>query len=300
MPDGPAGRAGDDVPGTAVVGRLVRSRPGPGSRLRHRVDDGVTGGAPGPRTGAGRRPRRPMGPGRRVHLRGPIPRRVDRYVVCPRARGRRDRCHPEAFRRVLSFARRAQPRPDACGAARAGGRPPDPVRDGCPRRARSIRHALVRRGRRAARSRGSGAPDRHPARPVGLRRGRGRRTTSASPSWPRFTASPPISARPRHRRSMPASMSSCRPATRTERHWPTPFAAGKVDEALVDRALERVLRQKAELGLLDVRYDGPPPAVGGLDLGGTPGHRQAARQGGDHPARERRDPPAGGRHARSR
>ena len=51
--------------------------------------------------------------------------------------------------------------------------------------------------------------------------------------------------------------------------------AGKVDEALVDRALERVLRQKAELGLLDARYDGPPPAVGGLD---PAGHRAIARR----------------------
>ena len=41
--------------------------------------------------------------------------------------------------------------------------------------------------------------------------------------------------------------------------------AGRVDEALVDVALERVLRQKAELGLLDATFDGPAPEIGSLD-----------------------------------
>ena len=41
--------------------------------------------------------------------------------------------------------------------------------------------------------------------------------------------------------------------------------AGRVDEALVDLAVERVLRQKAELGLLDAKFDGPAPEVRGLD-----------------------------------
>ncbi len=41
--------------------------------------------------------------------------------------------------------------------------------------------------------------------------------------------------------------------------------AGRVDEALVDRAVERVLRQKAALGLLDARFDGPAPAIPSLD-----------------------------------
>ena len=41
--------------------------------------------------------------------------------------------------------------------------------------------------------------------------------------------------------------------------------AGLVDESLVDRAVERVLRQKAELGLLDARFDVPEPDPGSLD-----------------------------------
>lgn len=41
---------------------------------------------------------------------------------------------------------------------------------------------------------------------------------------------------------------------------------GRVDEALVDRALERVLRQKAELGLLDPEWSPVPPALEGRDL----------------------------------
>ncbi|MFJ5223078.1 glycoside hydrolase family 3 N-terminal domain-containing protein [Streptomyces sp. NPDC088400] len=43
---------------------------------------------------------------------------------------------------------------------------------------------------------------------------------------------------------------------------------GAVDDDLVDRAVRRVLRQKAELGLLDADWDPRPPALraGGLDL----------------------------------
>jgi beta-glucosidase len=51
--------------------------------------------------------------------------------------------------------------------------------------------------------------------------------------------------------------------------------AGAVDETLVDRAVERVLRQKAELGLLDARFDGPPPVVPSLD---PAPHRAMARR----------------------
>jgi beta-glucosidase len=51
--------------------------------------------------------------------------------------------------------------------------------------------------------------------------------------------------------------------------------AGAVDETLVDRAVERVLRQKAELGLLDARFDGPAPAVPSLD---PAAHRTMARR----------------------
>ncbi len=44
--------------------------------------------------------------------------------------------------------------------------------------------------------------------------------------------------------------------------------AGEVDVALVDRAVERVLRQKCELGLLDQDWDPTPPALtdDGIDL----------------------------------
>ena len=37
---------------------------------------------------------------------------------------------------------------------------------------------------------------------------------------------------------------------------------GRVDEALVDRAVLRALRQKEELGLLDATFEDEPPAVG--------------------------------------
>ncbi|MFF3379501.1 glycoside hydrolase family 3 N-terminal domain-containing protein [Streptomyces sp. NPDC002680] len=52
---------------------------------------------------------------------------------------------------------------------------------------------------------------------------------------------------------------------------------GLVDEELVDRAVRRVLRQKAELGLLDVGWDPRPPALraGELDLD-KPDNRQLA------------------------
>lgn len=49
--------------------------------------------------------------------------------------------------------------------------------------------------------------------------------------------------------------------------------AGKVDEALVDRAVERALRQKAELGLLDATFDDEPPTDVELD---SSEHRQVA------------------------
>nr|WP_136520818.1 glycoside hydrolase family 3 N-terminal domain-containing protein [Cellulomonas telluris] len=49
--------------------------------------------------------------------------------------------------------------------------------------------------------------------------------------------------------------------------------SGKVDEALVDRAVLRVLRQKAELGLLDATFDDEPPS--GVDLD-SPEHRRVA------------------------
>ena len=42
--------------------------------------------------------------------------------------------------------------------------------------------------------------------------------------------------------------------------------AGEVDEGLVDRALRRVLAQKAELGLLDAHWSAVPPGLKGIDL----------------------------------
>nr|WP_123371915.1 glycoside hydrolase family 3 N-terminal domain-containing protein [Cellulomonas sp. PhB150] len=49
--------------------------------------------------------------------------------------------------------------------------------------------------------------------------------------------------------------------------------AGRVDEALVDRAVLRALLQKAELGLLDATFDEEPPT--GVDLD-SPEHRRIA------------------------
>ncbi|WP_158862437.1 glycoside hydrolase family 3 N-terminal domain-containing protein [Leifsonia sp. AG29] len=50
--------------------------------------------------------------------------------------------------------------------------------------------------------------------------------------------------------------------------------SGAVDEALVDRAVLRVLSQKEELGLLDATFDSPPTSI---DLD-TPAHREVARR----------------------
>lgn len=49
---------------------------------------------------------------------------------------------------------------------------------------------------------------------------------------------------------------------------------GRVSESLVDRALERVLRQKEDLGLLDEDFTADPPAAVDLD---SPEHRRLAR-----------------------
>lgn len=51
--------------------------------------------------------------------------------------------------------------------------------------------------------------------------------------------------------------------------------AGRVDEALVDRAVLRVLSQKLELGLLDAAFDDEPPTDVDLD---SPEHRAVARE----------------------
>jgi len=58
------------------------------------------------------------------------------------------------------------------------------------------------------------------------------------------------------------------------------ITSGVLDEAVVDRAVLRVLRQKAELGLLDPGWQVVPPATGDgsqIDLDG-PGNRALARQ----------------------
>jgi beta-xylosidase len=51
--------------------------------------------------------------------------------------------------------------------------------------------------------------------------------------------------------------------------------AGRVDEALIDRAVLRVLRQKLELGLLDATFEEDPPTGVELD---PPRHRAIARK----------------------
>jgi beta-glucosidase len=53
------------------------------------------------------------------------------------------------------------------------------------------------------------------------------------------------------------------------------IAEGRIEESLIDRALRRVLRQKAELGLLDDDYD--PEPSGPVDLD-DPGSRDLARR----------------------
>jgi len=52
---------------------------------------------------------------------------------------------------------------------------------------------------------------------------------------------------------------------------------GEVDEAFIDRALRRVLRQKIGLGLLDASWTPVPPALGDLELEGALGNPGALR-----------------------
>ena len=81
--------------------------------------------------------------------------------------------------------------------------------------------------------------------------------------------------------------------------------AGRLDEALVDRAARRVLLQKAQLGLLDAEWDARQQGAGPRPrLRREPRHRPRPGRGVDHPARQRRDPAARpehhGRAARAR
>jgi len=52
---------------------------------------------------------------------------------------------------------------------------------------------------------------------------------------------------------------------------------GEVDEAYIDRALRRVLRQKIGLGLLDASWTPVPPALGDVELDGALGNPGALR-----------------------
>ncbi|MEU8257074.1 glycoside hydrolase family 3 N-terminal domain-containing protein [Micromonospora inaquosa] len=56
---------------------------------------------------------------------------------------------------------------------------------------------------------------------------------------------------------------------------PESVRAGRLDEALIDRAVLRVLRQKQELGLLDATFSDEPPQTIDLD---SPEHRSIARR----------------------
>ena len=171
-----------------------------------------------------------------------------RHVVRARAAvGRRAR-HPQALRRLLRLAGRAQLR-----ARCTPGRASSPTC--CCRRSRwrcstaareSVMHSYTEiDGVPVAADRelltgccASAGGSTAPSSP----------TTSASPSCTSCTASRPTSATPPARRSPPASTSSCRPATPTSRRWPTRCARGRSTQALVDRAVLRVLTQKEELG----------------------------------------------------
>jgi beta-glucosidase len=51
--------------------------------------------------------------------------------------------------------------------------------------------------------------------------------------------------------------------------------SGRISESFVDRAVERALRQKEQLGLLDNRFDDEPPSSIDLD---SPEHRRVARE----------------------
>ena len=143
-----------------------------------------------------------------------------------------------------------------------------------------------------------GAADRHPARAAGASTASSSPTTSRWRSCTRCTPSPRTSARRPRSRSRPASTSSCRRATRSRRRCAAAVRDGRVDEALVDRAVLRVLAEKEELGLLDETFDQPPTEI---DLD-TPAHRErraSPRRGVGRPALERRDAAARARRARA-
>ena len=101
----------------------------------------------------------------------------------------------------------------------------------------------------------------------------------------------------------PASTSSCRPWTPSARRWSRRSRRGEVDEALVDRALRRVLTQKIELGLLDADWQALPDDVASPAprRRGQPGHRRCAWPGSRSCCcATRRRPAAAPRHRGSR
>ena len=239
------------VPGPAVLGRHLRPRAGRGDGRPDRRVDARRGRAPGPRPGARRDPRLPLGPHRGDHRRGPVPRRHRRHGLRPRAGGRRRRRHPQALRRLLGQPRRPQPGTRVDRPARAG------RRRSC-RRSR-WRSATAAPGRSCTPT-PSSTGCRRPPTPAcsprccatrGASPARSSRTTSASGSCRRCTASA----------GSEAEAAALALAAGVDVELPSvhcygeplrdALARGEVDEALVDRALRRVLTQKAELGLLD-------------------------------------------------
>ena len=220
---------------------------------------------PGPRAGARRGARPALGPRRRVHRRGPVPRRHDRHRLrAGPAVGRA--CTPRSSTSSATPARgpAATSLPCTPGPRELADVLLPPVRDGDPRRRRPLGHALVRRNRRRARRRRRRPAHRPAARHAGASTASSSPTTSASRScscctaWPRDrgeAAALALDGRRRHRTADRGRLPGSR--------WPTAVRAGAVDEALVDRAVLRVLAQKA--GARAARRDAfedEPPARG--------------------------------------
>ena len=152
---------------------------------------------PGPRPGARRHPRPALGPGRRVHRRGPVPRRHDRHGVRPRPAGRRRARHPQALRRLLGVAGRPQPRPGARGPARGRRRAPaarSRWRSATAARA-SVMHSYAEIDGDPGRG-DAAPPHRAAARRSGASTASSSPTTSGSRSCRSCTRSRPTAARP--------------------------------------------------------------------------------------------------------
>ncbi len=145
-------------------------------------------------------------------------------------------------------------------------RHPAAVRDGAAAGRRAVGDALLRRDRRGAGRRRREPADRVAARPAGASPARWSPTTSPSGSCRACTGSPPTGAT--------AAGLALRAGIDVELPTVDAFGAplveavraGAIDEALVDRALRRVLAQKAELGLLDADPQHLPDGVDDLRL----------------------------------